>query len=504
MKKISLYHSARLLMMALCLCFTVTSCDTDEILEPKLYNTITPSNFYQSEADFEAALTGFYALFTANWGLRDPGADNWYNSVFNANLNSYAFRGEFITDEMHTSWNQNLVNFTWTPATFQSNGSSGSTYSKIRYVARLTGLLENIEESSVEEDQKALFAGEAKILRAWLMYILYDFFGPLNVKLDPATLSSTKIEPRLSDEAYVGQMVKDLNEAIATPNMPDAYNDSDWGRVGKSVARMLLLKIYMHTKNWSEAERVGKEIIDSKIYSLQANYTDVFTQNRNYEVIYAVQTNEGAPNWYMQHLFPGNFSKGYAGDILIERGGGWYGYSMPWEFYDKFESGDSRQAAIISEYETRSGDIIDRTDPNFLGAIPLKYVNIVGPGPGYGDIDWVVFRYAEVLLSVAEAINEQRGPDDAYQYVNQVRQRAGVSDFAGMSQDEFRDAILDERGRELFVEGARRQDLVRHGKLIEKALERGALNAEPKHNLFPIPINVMIEANGVIEQNPGY
>ncbi len=73
-----------------------------------------------------------------------------------------------------------------------------------------------------------------------------------------------------------------------------------------------------------------------------------------------------------------------------------------------------------------------------------------------------------------------------------------------MSQDEFRDAILDERGREFFGEGIRRMDLIRHGKFIEVANQAGISNAQAHHVLFPIPQSVIQEGGGIIEQNLGY
>ena len=105
---------------------------------------------------------------------------------------------------------------------------------------------------------------------------------------------------------------------------------------------------------------------------------------------------------------------------------------------------------------------------------------------------------------MAEAINEQRGPQEAYEYGNPIRRRAGVADFAGMNQETFRQAILDERGRELYCEGVRRQDLIRHGQFISNAIARGKTNAQPYMILLPIPSNVMIEGKDIINQNPGY
>ncbi|MCY4561595.1 MAG: RagB/SusD family nutrient uptake outer membrane protein [Flavobacteriaceae bacterium] len=495
LKKIRFFH------YLLFLSFAITSCEAD--LGSKVFSDLTPENFFQTENDFNAALVALYSSFSIDWGGEDPGIGIWYTYLYNANNRTYLLRSELTTDELWNDWDSNILNFTWEPATF--SGTGASTYSRIRYVARATDVIDKIENSSVDDLIKNRYLAEAKILRAWLMYILYDFFGPINVKIDPTTLGDIAITPRLGDEQYTGIIEKDLLDAISTDELPEKYNGTaDWGRVSKGLARTLLLKLYMHQKQWEKAERIGKDIIDLGSYMLLENYEDVFNEAGNSELIYAIVSNEAVPNFYMQHLFPGNYAKGFAGSKSIERGGGWYGYSMPWEFYDKFEDGDLRTNTIITEFESSGGDIVDR-DNGLRGAIPLKYSSIEGKGSGPGySIDWIIYRYADVLLSVAEAINEQRGPSDAYQYVNQVRDRAGVPQWGNMTLEEFRDAILDERGRELFSEGHRRQDLVRHGKFIEKAIERGATSASSKHLLFPIPAEVILEGDGIIEQNPGY
>lgn len=484
----------RLTMVMSVLLVSVTGCEDQ--LEPKVYNQLSPENFFKTEEDFNAALVVLYNPFTSDWGTTDTGDGIWYPALLNANNRTYLMRSLLTTDEMENGWDANLEEFNWAPSTW--SGADETVYYKIRYVARATDAIDKIGKSTgVEESIRNRYAAEAKVLRAWLMYVLYDFFGPVNVKTDPAILSDTEILPRPSDEEYVSQMEKDLTEAI--PDLPDKYNTSpaNWGRVSKGVARMLLLKVYMHTKQWAEAEAVGKDIIGMG-YSLMDNYADAFKVEKNNEVIYAVSSSDAAPNWYPQHVFPDN----YASSSFITRGGGWYGYSMPWAFFDKFEATDERRTTtIISSYTNTNGETTNRTN-GLRGAIPLKYTGIQGVGPSY-PADVVVFRFAEVLLSVAEAINKQRGPDDAYEFVNQVRSRANVADFSGMTQDEFDDAILDERARELYAEGTRRQDLIRHGQFISNAQARGK-DADENEVLFPIPNAVVLEGNGIIDQNDGY
>ena len=103
-------------------------------------------------------------------------------------------------------------------------------------------------------------------------------------------------------------------------------------------------------------------------------------------------------------------------------------------------------------------------------------------------------------------MNELNGPnEESVSLVNMVRKRAkttliSLSDYP--TKERFRDFILAERGREFYTEGLRREDLIRHGKLISDARARGK-DAKDYQTLYPIPLRQM-EANDRLEQNPGY
>ncbi|WP_069658590.1 RagB/SusD family nutrient uptake outer membrane protein [Arcticibacter eurypsychrophilus] len=496
MKQLSktIKQTLRYSLAALILMSSTISCKKE--LESKVYTELTPENFFKSEADFNAALITLYSTMTSNWGNPDPGASTWYSSFYSPDISSYWLKSMISTDEMGTDGQPDLVNFTFGPSTWQ--GGNDPIYSKVRYVARATDIIDKIGTATgVSDDVKTKYLAEAKCMRAWIMYNIYDFFGAVNVKLDPAVLGDNAITPRMSDADYVNQMIVDLTEAL--PGLPDKYNADaqNWGRISKGVARMLLLKVYMHTHQWSLAEVTGKEILGMG-YTLEQKYADVFIKKQNNELIYAIPSNEALPNIYPTEVLPTDFAS--SGSYRFSTG--WYAYWMPWSFYDKYESGDLRKSTIFDSYTNTQGKVINRSN-GLRAAIPMKYTGIQGSGPGY-TTDVVVFRLAEVLLSVAEAINEQRGPAEAYQYVNQVRKRAGINDFSGMNTETFRNAILDERARELYAEGTRRQDLIRHNLFISNAIARGKTNAKPYMVLFPIPSNVMIEGAGTITQNSGY
>jgi hypothetical protein len=492
----------------------ITSCKKQ--LETKVYSVLTPSNFYQSEGDANAALISLYIPFTSYWGNPDPGTGQWYAGLYNADIKSYLSKSLISTDEIYNEGSgantADLFNFTWGASSWNIANGNDAVYPKVSYVAKATEVINSIGNSTAVNDAvKKNYIAQARTLRAWLMYVLFDFYGPANVKTDFSTLTDTAATPRPTQAAYIALMEKDLNDAI--PDLADKYNSdaANWGRVSKGLARMILLKIYMHTKQWAKAETVARSIMTMGYSLLQGpnGYKDIFTNFRNAELIYAVPANNASANWWSQEVFPLDFKS--APDFtpagpngIPPRASGWLTQYMPWFYYDKYDAADIRRnTTIIDHYTNTSNTVMTRAN-GMKGAIPLKYTSI----PNSGDaqpIDVVVYRYAEVLLSLAEAINEQSNPTaEALSLVNQVRARAGVSDLSGMSQGQFRQAILDERGRELYGEGARRQDLIRNGTYITGAVARGKVNAKDYMVLYPIPSAVIIQGRGVIAQNPGY
>jgi starch-binding outer membrane protein, SusD/RagB family len=479
-------------LMAVGLVIGLGGCES--LLEPEVYGSLTPQTFFQSEADFLSAVVALYAPFGTDWGHTDQGSGTWYNNLYNHDPGTYWGISEISSDGMYGWWGTTFDRFTWGLTV------GNSTYYKIRYVARATDILDKIETSTapIRDDVRRRYAAEARTLRAWLMFVLYDFYGPVNAKLDVATLYDTSITPRLSREEYVSAMVADLNAAI--PNLPDRISAAQWGRVDKGTARMILLRIHMMEKNWPAAEAVARELTGMG-YALVDQYEDICNVQRNSEMIYAAAADAAlSPNWYWMEIVPSNFATA-AGSI--QHPGGWHGFGMPWDFYNDMytEEEDQRLRTIVTEYTNKAGGTVNRAS-GLRAAIPMKCTQGLGLASGSGQ-DWPVFRYAEVLLSLAEAINEQRGPGEALPFANQVRRRAGVPEWSNLSQEELRDALLDERGREFYGEGVRRQDLIRHGRFIERALAQGAL-AQPHHVLFPIPLAVILEGDGTVIQNCGY
>lgn len=476
------------LIAAAALSCSVLMVSCSDMLEPNVYSELAPETFFTSEGDFNQALVSLYSPFRVDWG-----------GIYNADPTRYLGRSMLVTDELHSQWWSLWTHFSFGPT------SNEGHFGNVRTVAQATDIINQIEnsEADVSEAVKARYLAEAKTLRAWLNHTLFDFFGPVPVRMDPETLHSLDILPRPSEEEFIGYIEQDLNDAL--PELDASYhNDSgNWGRVTQGTARMILLRTYMNTHQWAKAEQVARDIMDMGIYQLQDDYYSVFNVQANSEIIHAIPGTPAAPNWWLPEVLTGNFGSAVPEDLEFSPNfTGWTVYWMPWDFYETFDPEDDRRRGILSRYMSTGGSVIDRAG-GMQGAIPIKFTEIANPGNQGQPIDMPVFRYAEVMLSLAEAINEQRGPSEAYQYVNPIRVRADLEPLSGLSQSEFRDALLRERGFEFHGEGLRRQDLIRHGKLIENAQARGR-DAQPHQTRFPIPNNVITQGEGIIEQNPGY
>ena len=209
---------------------------------------------------------------------------------------------------------------------------------------------------------------------------------------------------------------------------------------------------------------------------------------------------------WLTHVLPRDYP---VTNTEIER---YNGYRITWEFMDTFQPGDERLDAIVTEYTSTDGTVYNRENPGStnerlqLGAIPRKYgedPEQIGEGSG---IDWIVFRYADVILMKCEAItrggNATNG-DTPMSLFNQIRAyvNAPLLDHNPSLQE-----ILDERGREFLDEHWRRNDLIRFGDFERDWGFKYDFNPDagnPQYRLWPLSVNVL-NTNTNWEQNAGY
>ncbi len=488
-------------LIFLFLLISFSSCD----LDPKIYSSYSETNFPVTEEDARQLLIGIYANFKCNSGGANHAAyGGWVWPLMTTGRGGWWGQGHQTTDETYNLEAQGSI-FNWADG-FDTYNS----YTVSRAITHATNVIDVIQKNeTIDENTKKGLIAEAKCLRAWAMFCFYDIYGPIPYIIDPNKLDDIKYEPRPSKEEYFNQMVKDLTEAM--PDLLDKTNGtSDWGKVNKGVATMLLMKLYMNDHQFDKALPYAESMLTLG-YKLSDDYKIPFSEGHEHddEVIWAVPSGAQAGSEWFFYAIPPD-----CGNVLGQDVNPYWGvFVMRWNFYDTFDKTDKRLAGIADNYITTKGEIATREGPNKgtrldLGAIALKYFYSTSSA-AKGDIHMVIFRYADVLLSLAEIENELNGPTDkALGYLKQITDRAGVSHTIPAdiqtSKETFNEFLLMERGHELYFEGWRRQDLIRHGEFINQALANGYNNAADHMILFPIPRRIINESGGIIEQNPGY
>lgn len=478
------------------------------------FTEISPDNFPKTENDLRLAVNSLYSPFSAGeWG------DKCINS---ADYGGYQVISDMTTDVLWTCWgweSNDLYYQQWYAS--MSGGVAGfcnNNFSHYNYLSAVRNTIRRIEVSSAPESAKVHYIAEARALRGWMALYLYDLFGPVPVA-DDETLDNPetfKYIGRLSEEEYDEMIESELRQAIEV--LPEKAELR--GRMTKGASMMLLLKYYMIRGQFQKAETLARELMamEGSVYNLQNDYNYIFSKEGigNDEIILSVGCIATA-GWQANHLIA---------EILpadmpwTEKSAGWGGYVMPWDFYNTFEQGDERLKCIYPEYINTYGQL--KTSENSVqlsyGALPLKYGKDPDMVDGHSGIDVVIYRFSDVLLTVAELIVRNTGSvtPEAVVLVNRVRNRVHLPDLDNAytgSPDAFLEALLLERGHEFYLEGLRRQDLIRFGKYVEYANKRiEKANAEGKsyfpvdesHNRFFIPQSFINESKSAIKQNSGY
>lgn len=457
----------------------------------------------------EGAVAAVNAAYT---GL--AGGSDWQGG-WDAGTYGWRTQAMMTTDEGVCAWGGNWVplrdlnynpDFDWVTHNY-------TRY--MPYISRITIAIDGIEKVTMDDAQKNRYIGELKALRAHYAELLYFNYGPITIVTDPAVAAdpNAPFSPRPTSDEVVAQIEKDYLDAAGA--LPDKFTGSDYGRFSKAAALTGLMKLYMHEKNWAKAVDAGNQI-KAMGYSLLDNYEDNFNMNSkggaSTEMILAVVCSPNGgdqySNMWLAHSLPSDYQDSTGIPLTA-----WGGYKMPWSSYDKFDPHDKRLKVLLEKYpigKDDNGKVIykdARTDGQ-MGAVPMKYA----PDPSKANsqnsgVDFPIYRYADVLLMLAESINEANGgPNaEAYDAIDKVRERAGLDDLPeGLSKADFLKKVQDERLFELWAEGWRKDDLIRWNMFTQRAIDDGSTTAEPYKVLLPLPRSVVNQSNGVIKQNPGY
>lgn len=478
----------------------VASCMTGcfDLDHEEFYN-IDADGFPKSEAELDASIVGVYNTLADSY--IQSGMDN-YGAILNM----------LPTDEMNTSWEhtwRQQDRFLWTANDCTAPENVYFKYQ--RGVTKATRIIDALEKADIAEAKKKRGMAELRVLRVLYMQLLHSLFGPVPVVIDPKVANDVSVEwkpSRPTEDEMLSYMVKEIEESYR--DLAVVPSAADWGHFTQGAALTLLMKIYMGAKQFDKVNQVADEIIGLGTYELLPDYKAVFDINNegvtHKEAIFVIgQTTSNAKYAWTWFACVMPSSPLYAGTYLKTI---WGGLKMPWTFYDKYEEQDKRLETIVRYYTDTDGNKVDYRQvdhPKATGAAPMKYSEDPEQKGERQSNDFIMFRYADVLLAKAEAMNELNGPsEEAIEWVNQIRRRANATEIklVDFNKDTFRDFILDERGRELYCEGHRRDDLIRHGKYIEYARKDG-MDAKDYHILFPIPQKALNE-NSNLKQNPGY
>lgn len=446
------------------------------------------------------------------------------------------------------------------------------------YIRQANLILEKIQEMDLSEDAYKKLEGQARFFRAYTYFTLIRSFGAVPYIDKPLELTDVENITRTPKDEVYAKVMEDFDIAIA--NLPVQWDETNSGRITKGAAMAMKARAALYYNNWETAMTEAKNVMDLGQYELYdkdntGRYQELFWEVADGcdEFILSVQFNAPTRTHYLigWECFP----------TL-----GWGGLNPTQSLVDAFE--DINGAPITSD-----ASVYDPTNP-FANRDPRLEVNVLHDGETmygvtikvaplsssgntgigqHGDAtatgyyqqkwldpsidpqstgwdmgkDWVVIRYAEVLLTYAEAKNELSPLDpSAFDAVNQVRRRVGMPDLQNTdptkptycgTQDDLRKRIWNEWRVEFALEGGKRQWDIRRWGIAKDVLNapfeglRYTLVDDPNapkgdngkkcilyvgeplklagshyedHNyLLPIP-QTEIDLNPKLEQNPGY
>lgn len=480
----------------------LTGC-TNKFLELYPKSTLNEGNFYQTEVEYTLLANGCYVPLRDNeknnhWILAELISDN---ASFQNNVRTgEASRG--VIDQFILVGDNVAFSAFWN---LSYNG-----------ITRCNKLLSELDRAGVNWSKlsfKERCAGEALFLRSLYYFNLVRQFGGVPLVLAPTTSQEAVNIKRSTEVQVYDSIISDLKQAAE--RFAKAKDVEEVGRANELSALSLLGKVYLTLGKYAEAEQTLKTVINSGKYALLPTYADLFNPAKKdfKETIFAVQYSENSAELANRFIFL--FAPHTSGGAVTNRpninivGAGW---NQPTDdLINAFEAGDTRKAVSIGFWNGLDWDNVVRPIPYCA-----KYkAPISAPDDRSGD-NFPVLRYSDVLLMYAEALNELNRTGEAIPYVQQVRNRAGLTaPLAALGKEALKTLIAKERQVEFCFENQRWYDLKRTGKAVEVMTAHGirekakktflypeGYTLTPNKLLAPIPVNEV--SINKLTQNPGY
>ncbi|MBJ7882115.1 RagB/SusD family nutrient uptake outer membrane protein [Gelidibacter salicanalis] len=417
------------------------------------------ADFYNTENDFISAINASYA------GLQKKGVyGRGYWTMFEMRSDN-TDQGPDATGlaRVYTEINA----FTEDPLNEQITAAWTDSYS---IIANCNVILERIDNVTMNTDVKQRIIGEALFLRSLMYYHLAIAYANIPLQLTPFSVGDELTQ--VDANTVLTQISGDLE--MAEDNLAVSYSGGDKGRATKGAAATLMAKVLLTLNKKSEAEVVLRRIKSSYGYGLLNDYANLWgaANENNKESIFEVEFISGGIGQ------GSSFTNDFSPSAFLQTGQG-FGRNRPTaSLSNAYENGDLRFAPSMgTTYLNAAGATVEA---NYI----RKYESDP-PTENDSDINFVVFRYADVLLMLAEAIGES---NEAYDLINEVRDRAGLAPIDASTSSTFEDKLLKERRVELAFENHRWPDLKRFGVAATKVNEAESFIPQSSvRSLFYIP-----------------
>jgi len=558
----------------------------EDVIKEESFSVLTDDNFYENQTHAIIAVNGVYRAMT------DRNKDNTQNSTYGMDGNLLMMNK--LSDVNYNDGAKANYGGPIAIATLSENDVVTSNVWALSYmlINRANNVIGNLPDVPMDSVLQQRIVGEAKFLRAFAYFNLVKYWGRVPIHTDETRdfEDATILKGRNSVEEVYGQIISDLE--FAEQSLYFKYNSFDenltyWelppeaigriieqdedgisymrkvleitdkGRATVGAARSMLGRVYLYL---ASAKRYGQldgyewvddftayqrardycgKVIDYGHYSLLDNYQSLFSTSNKYhnESIFEIGHDDTSEDqgsifgyWHSGStriaarpeyvkLFDATFDTD--ADLFVDS-------LTDARLYHSASLHQNKDKIMITKYGMKSDFKFPRGWPEHL-----KFINWIGSGFN-GPVNVPVIRYADVLLMMAESVNEIEGPGRAYEYINQVRARARRSnvyptnypaDLFGLTQADFRSQVWDERKRELSFELHSLSDLVRTGTFMEKIQATKYLsqsqdvfddekwanatssvlagNVSEYNMLFPVPLRER-DLNPNLDQNPGY
>ena len=450
---------------------TLTTACNDEFLEVQNPSGEPLEDYFKTDAHLQEALVAAYdPIHWPDWGLSQynalnidaeiMGDDFWVGGSNKTDMQNWHMLFNYEADE------NNTLSSLWTV-----------DYSGIK---RCNDLLKYLgwADESVSEKNKQSYEMQARALRVFYYNMLWHYFGNIPFYLENLTAATNYTAPQMQADEVYDQLIGELEEVIASNALPMRWDNANSGRVSQAMCYMMYAEIVMYQNDksrYAKALQYMQAIISDSSYALNPDYADLWEESGEWcaESIWEINYEDGnnERGWSSPLAIGGTVLPTLISPNSWPGGDGWNSGADGWGFlpvkletYARYAEGDVRRDATI--WDVRGVSYTERYQDTHLWLKKYRPQSANNADAGFdGNLNYNnnlrYYRYAETLLNAAELLLETGGSAaTASQYVNEVRQRAGLAPLSSVSKDD----VIEERHLEFVGEGKRYWDLVRTGK----------------------------------------